>query len=348
VSNQSTERPAYQGICVFCQAEVAKGKMTQHLKSCKQRFATIAAKEQKSRKPKERLFHILAEGEYSPQYWLHFEAPASASLRTLDSFLKDMWIDDLDHLSGFTINGTSYSEDYPEEFFLTEEEFAKDTKEEEEEGEITEEELREFIDETIEQFGKGPVSAFGIDLHNNRLWTEWELDLKKSRSLDDLLEFLRQERTRIDKESRSWKHEQELSEEERHQRYFILRDQRLIVNDLLVGLEDRSMEVTLARVLKVGQKFSYVYDYGSSTYVKLRVIAEREGIVQNKRKPVQLLARNIAPAFTCAECGKPATSIATGYFDEDIYGNCYCDKCASRLDEYGMLPLINSPRVGVL
>ena len=66
---------------------------------------------------------------------------------------------------------------------------------------------------------------------------------------------------------------------------------------LLDELEDRSMGVSLARALKVGQKFSYIYDYGSSTYVQLTVIAEREGIVQNKREPVQLLAQNIAPTF---------------------------------------------------
>src|SRR5437764_14579245 len=91
--------------------------MTQHLKFCKQRLATLATQEKQSQEAKTRLFHILAEGQYNPQYWLHFEVPASEPLWSLDRFLKDMWIDDLDHLSGFTINGTNYSVDYPDEFF---------------------------------------------------------------------------------------------------------------------------------------------------------------------------------------------------------------------------------------
>src|SRR5436190_19260359 len=132
METQSTPRPLSQGTCVFCKAELAKNKMTQHLKFCKQRLATLATQEQRSQEMKTRLFHILAEGQYNPQYWLHFEVPATVSLWSLDSFLKDMWIDDLDHLSGFTINGTNYSIDYPDDFFsLNEVEETGETEEEE-------------------------------------------------------------------------------------------------------------------------------------------------------------------------------------------------------------------------
>src|SRR5690349_13056559 len=98
---EKTHQTVSTGACKACGAEVAKNKMTQHLKFCKQRLADIAAQEAKSRKPKTRLLHILAEGKYNPQYWLHFEVPASEPLWILDRFLKKMWIEDLDHLSGF-------------------------------------------------------------------------------------------------------------------------------------------------------------------------------------------------------------------------------------------------------
>ena len=104
METQPARRPISKGNCAFCKAELAKNKMTQHLKSCKQRLAAIATQEEKSQETKTRLFHILAEGQYNPQYWLHFEVPASESLWLLDGFLKKMWINDLDHLSGFTIN----------------------------------------------------------------------------------------------------------------------------------------------------------------------------------------------------------------------------------------------------
>src|SRR5947207_13742256 len=160
METQSTPRPISKGTCVFCKAELAKNKMTQHLKFCKQRLATLAWQEKQSQETKTRIFHILAEGQYNPQYWLHFEAPASESLWSLDRFLKDMWIDDLDHLSGFTINGTNYSTDYPDDLFFFGEE------EEIEEEELSEEEqekaLREFVDEVISQFTERFASYLGV------------------------------------------------------------------------------------------------------------------------------------------------------------------------------------------
>ncbi len=117
METRSTRRPISKGSCTFCKAELTKNKMMQHLQCCKQRLATIATQEEKSQETKTRLFHILAEGQYSPQYWLHFEVPSSEALWSLDRFLKDMWINDLDHLSGFTINGTNYNTDYPDDFF---------------------------------------------------------------------------------------------------------------------------------------------------------------------------------------------------------------------------------------
>src|SRR5438105_309741 len=140
METQPTRRTISKGTCAFCKAEFAKNQMTQHLKSCKQRLADIAAQEQKSRKTKTRLFHILAEGQYNPQYWLHFEVPATESLWSIDRFLKDMWIDDLDHLSGFTINGTNYSQDYPDEFFSF-----NQPEEPEEEEELSEEEQEQEV-----------------------------------------------------------------------------------------------------------------------------------------------------------------------------------------------------------
>ena len=136
METQSTPRPISKGTCAFCKAELAKNKMTQHLKFCKQRLATLASQEKQSQETKTRIFHILAEGRYNPQYWLHFEVPASESLWSLDRFLKDMWIDDLDHLSGFTINGTNYSTHYQDDFFF----LVKEESEEELGGRLSEEE----------------------------------------------------------------------------------------------------------------------------------------------------------------------------------------------------------------
>jgi hypothetical protein len=348
METQPARRPISKGNCAFCKAELAKNKMTQHLKSCKQRLAAIAAQEEKSQETKTRLFHILAEGQYNPQYWLHFEVPASESLWLLDGFLKKMWINDLDHLSGFTINGTDYSNEYPDDFFSFHE--VEETEEEEISEEEKEKEMRELVDNVVSTFVEGPASYPGIPLNPDPLSAEWIAEIKKPRSVDELVDFLKGELARITKEDKpAWKDDQEISPEAKRKRYHTLYYQKMVVEDLLEAVEDRSMEVSLEHVLKVGQKFSYIYDYGSSTYINLRVIAEREGIIQNKKEPVQLLARNAAPTFPCRVCGKPATTVAMGYFTDSIADSVFCTECANKqVEESRMLPIINSPRAGVL
>src|SRR4051794_28919348 len=171
METQSTHRLISKGTCAFCKAELAKNKMTQHLKFCKQRLATLATQEEQSQETKTRLFHILAEGQYNPQYWLHFEIPASESLWSLDDFLKDMWIDDLDHLNGFTINGTNYSTNYSDGFFFSSEE--EETEEENLSEEEKEKELREVIDEAVSQFAEGFSSFLSVPLNSDPQTAEW-------------------------------------------------------------------------------------------------------------------------------------------------------------------------------
>jgi len=111
-------------------------------------------------------------------------------------------------------------------------------------------------------------------------------------------------------------------------------------------LEDRSLGVSLENVLKVGQKFTYEYDFGSTTELKLKVISERDGVVQEEDDSVTILARNVPPVILCKVCGKPATKVVAGYFN--LEENAYCNKCVRRSEDADMmLPVVNSPRVGV-
>lgn len=116
------------------------------------------------------------------------------------------------------------------------------------------------------------------------------------------------------------------------------------------------MSIELEKALKVGQKFSYTYDFGSSTDLTLKVIAEREGIAgagdaeseDEDEDTIQVMARNEPPVIPCRSCGKPAVGIFVGY-GAPQYG-AVCETCAkTKRGEYdeGMLPIVNSPRVGV-
>jgi hypothetical protein len=93
------------GKCSLCGGVFDKTAMTRHLKACKQGTETSEEKRAR-RKP---AFHLLVEGRHLPEYWMHVEAPADATLDTLDRFLRDTWLECCGHMSEFEIDGTRYS-----------------------------------------------------------------------------------------------------------------------------------------------------------------------------------------------------------------------------------------------
>jgi hypothetical protein len=89
----------------------------------------------------------------------------------------------------------------------------------------------------------------------------------------------------------------------------------------------------------------YVYDWGSST--RLRI--QRVGASRGPDRGVRLLARNVAPAHECDECDRPATKVCPECMVEEDSG-WLCDEHAESHpceDGVGLLPALNSPRVGV-
>lgn len=103
------------------------------------------------------------------------------------------------------------------------------------------------------------------------------------------------------------------------------------------------MDVPLGEVFVPKLKFTYEYDFGSTTELELRVLSQRRGWIRRAEGPVRILARNLPPEIGCIECGEPATLVHAWEWV------VLCDECA-RMDKYdpdGLLPLVNSPRRGV-
>lgn len=109
---------------------------------------------------------------------------------------------------------------------------------------------------------------------------------------------------------------------------------------------EMSMRVPLSRVLEKGIKFSYEYDYGSTTALTLKVVALREPSTPSGA--IQLLAANVAPQVSCQRCGnRAATQVCT-----ECAWNGEGWLCEACVDEHECgsemcLPVVNSPRVGV-
>ena len=93
-----------------------------------------------------------------------------------------------------------------------------------------------------------------------------------------------------------------------------------------------------------GAQLIHEYDMGDTTETLVTVMGRIRRPLQ--KEAVRLLARNVPPKFTCADCGAEADYIDT----EAIYnsGNPFCcAKCAKERDESILLPVTNSPRMGV-
>lgn len=116
--------------------------------------------------------------------------------------------------------------------------------------------------------------------------------------------------------------------------------------DSAYGLDDRSMRgVKIGDVLDVGDQCSHKYDFGTTTELSLRVIAEREGPIGSES--VAVLARNEPPHIPCEICGQEATQVCTQCLYEGA--GWFCDTCVRThaCDEEMFLPVVNSPRVGM-
>jgi hypothetical protein len=104
-------REISKGICSFCHTEYSKAGMNRHLETCKQR----ATQETPSEGQTTPHLHLQIEGRYLPMYWMHLDIPASATLETLDQFLRDTWLECCGHLSAFEIDGVRYTAN-PEQY----------------------------------------------------------------------------------------------------------------------------------------------------------------------------------------------------------------------------------------
>jgi hypothetical protein len=96
----------------------------------------------------------------------------------------------------------------------------------------------------------------------------------------------------------------------------------------------------------VGMRFSYEYDFGSTTELMLNVIALREQTTS--KRTIQFLAANEPPKVNCQLCGTCAATQVCTACDQNGEG-WLCEACA---EEHGCgsemcLPVVNSPRVGV-
>jgi len=105
---QQTTRRVSEGKCSLCNGTFSKAAITKHLESCRERKKVPETLSKSRGLKKMKIFHLVVEGHDLPTYWIHLDAPVNATLKDLDDFLRDTWLECCGHLSAFTIEGRRY------------------------------------------------------------------------------------------------------------------------------------------------------------------------------------------------------------------------------------------------
>lgn len=113
----------------------------------------------------------------------------------------------------------------------------------------------------------------------------------------------------------------------------------------------KTMRIKLNKILQTGMSFEYVYDYGSSTELTLKVISFLPSIINKKGKLIKIASRNNEIQFECIKCKKEkATEIcAVCLYEAGRIQSSFCEKCIKQhtCGEEMALPITNSPRSGM-
>ena len=106
--------------------------------------------------------------------------------------------------------------------------------------------------------------------------------------------------------------------------------------------DEKSMNIPLNKVIQPKSKFSYEYDFGSTTMIYVECISLKKG-----NEGIHIIARNNLPEIKCNKCGSIAEEICSQCIDEGL--GFLCKGCAKK-HECGidiLLPVVNSPRLGI-
>lgn len=129
-----------------------------------------------------------------------------------------------------------------------------------------------------------------------------------------------------------------------HLSAFTIGDQRYSVMPE-PGYGERGMAVKVGSLFRPTVVALHEYDFGSTTELTLKYVGQREASYRGFE--VNILARNEAPELVCDICGAPATQICTQCVWEDKGLLCEQHTVDHECGEEMLLPVVNSPRVGV-
>jgi len=97
------EKLQSNGECTFCGLLTNFTGMKKHLSACPERRERISKANKNA--STDVFYHLQVRDSDKQEYWLDLEIKGSASLKTLDSYLRAIWLECCGHLSDFYIGG---------------------------------------------------------------------------------------------------------------------------------------------------------------------------------------------------------------------------------------------------
>lgn len=96
-----------KGKCYYCGKEFSKAGISKHIKSCKVMKESIGLDEKASSSNINK-FILEVSSKYDKNYWLYITIDVNCTLKDLDKFLRDIWVECCGHLSMFKIHEERY------------------------------------------------------------------------------------------------------------------------------------------------------------------------------------------------------------------------------------------------
>ncbi|MDO9535165.1 MAG: hypothetical protein Q7J85_07500 [Bacillota bacterium] len=109
--------------------------------------------------------------------------------------------------------------------------------------------------------------------------------------------------------------------------------------------DTRDMRYPLNRVVQAGEYFTYEYDFGSTTELTLRIVKQVKK--HSMGDEIFVLARNDEPRYKCDCCDKIAVEVCSECINDGEGWLCEECACGHECGEEMLLPVVNSPRVGI-
>ena len=112
----------------------------------------------------------------------------------------------------------------------------------------------------------------------------------------------------------------------------------------------RTTHIRVDNIFEKGLKFTYMYDFGSDTNLKMTVNDEYHD-TKSMRAPIVLLARNNAPKYTCSACGSLGSLVCIICASKGMEPY-FCISCGKKHEkqktdsEHYLFKTVNSPRMG--